>query len=226
MSSDGEIRNKNSFFNRFRSKRSGTEDSSVQTGSGKSRGSYSSRKSKTKSSTPGYRVQTIAEDNEPAMNRVVTPDKFDSRDHSGRTSPYEEPRDPSGDRVYSSHRKGSNAVDPHGEYDNSRRNKKNVTPDQKKHCRAPPRPAGNREPHEYIAPPPAREAAFAGPPRFDWIDVVSLSFNFVAIVEAVLRYKANVIVGGQRHQIQSESCKRELDGARWPASFIVPVYRK
>jgi hypothetical protein len=26
-------------------------------------------------------------------------------------------------------------------------------------------------------PPPAREAAFAGPPRFDWIDIVSSNWN-------------------------------------------------
>lgn len=29
-----------------------------------------------------------------------------------------------------------------------------------------------------VAPPPAREAAFHGPPRFDWMDIVSLYFVF------------------------------------------------
>lgn len=28
----------------------------------------------------------------------------------------------------------------------------------------------------YVEPPPAREAAFHGPPRFDWIDVVRMPF--------------------------------------------------
>ena len=29
---------------------------------------------------------------------------------------------------------------------------------------------------EIVHPPPAREAAFSGPPRYDWIDVVSILF--------------------------------------------------
>ena len=29
---------------------------------------------------------------------------------------------------------------------------------------------------ERVLPPPAREAAFHGPPRFDWMDIVSLAF--------------------------------------------------
>ena len=29
----------------------------------------------------------------------------------------------------------------------------------------------------YVEPPPTREAAFHGPPRFDWIDVVRIPFR-------------------------------------------------
>jgi hypothetical protein len=58
----------------------------------------------------------------------------------------------------------------------------------------PPKPfqrEGNRNPNDLAVPPPAREAAFAGPPRFDWIDIVSLdmcvclcSMPFIGCVEA------------------------------------------
>lgn len=39
---------------------------------------------------------------------------------------------------------------------------------------------GARPHHPQIVandPPPARDAAFAGPPRFDWIDIVSSKWN-------------------------------------------------
>ena len=179
--SDGEMRKKNSFFDRFKTKRTTTEDSSVQTGSGKSRSSFRSRKSKSKASSVGHPTPTIAEHEDPSMNMIVTPDKLDKRDHSGRDSPNDEPRDPSGDKAFSSYGRKSRVADPHGKYIssyNSKIGEAYSSPDRKKHRQA--RVTGNRDPNEYIAPPPAREAAFAGPPRFDWIDVVSSLHSYLS----------------------------------------------
>jgi hypothetical protein len=43
---------------------------------------------------------------------------------------------------------------------------------------------GARPHHPQIVandPPPARDAAFAGPPRFDWIDIVSSQVEYEAV---------------------------------------------
>jgi hypothetical protein len=155
------------FLNRFRKKGSGGEDASVPVTTRRATGKVSFA---TAGPNDGDKTPKKSGSSPFREVAVVTPDAEDRQYSSRNTSPESlEPR-----REHAAPPATMNdfvlAVskpDPRGVKANFK----------SKLAMTPPKPfqrVANRDPNDHVVPPPAREAAFSGPPRFDWIDIVSL----------------------------------------------------